>query len=173
MHATKNIKTKTEQQWKTIVKTVVNKKNKVKLIKGSEKLTGDEIHKNTKTKSIYEKLTSDEPYICSAQNEVIHGTTQRTKTMMLACYGMWERVSNFKGTILEIYQTCNTLGNEQRRLKDYSVLENMNCANNPLQINFDDIYSSNLTALDHILGELKKVWEFRYANGHVKRNLCS
>ena len=82
---------------------------------------------------------------------------------------MLECGSNFKGTMPQMCPTCKTTDNEQHRLNYCSVFSNVNRSNDPVKSCFNDIYSNDFDVLRHILDDVEKVWEFRYANGRMKR----
>ena len=64
---------------------------------------------------------------------------------------------------------CNVTDNEYHRLNECTRQGYLNQANNPVKIVFNDIYSSNADVLNKIIKEIDNVWEFRYANGRMKR----
>ena len=45
-----------------------------------------------------------------------------------------------------------------------------NLANVTKKRDFRDVYSNDTATLDSIISELENVWEFRFANGRMKRN---
>ena len=142
------------------------------MTKNCVKDTDAGIQVNTKIRTIHQKLTTDTIYKRCPPKEVIHGTKQRTKTIILARHGMLECGSNFKETMPQMCKSCNVIDNENHRLNECSVFENVNYANNPLKSNFENILSDNNNDdLDLIIADIEKIWEFRYANGHVKRLL--
>ena len=126
---------------------------------------------NTKTQSIHRKLTTDTTYERVPQKEVIQGTKQRTKTIILARHGMLECGSNFKGTMSQMCRTCNTLDKESHRLNECSIFDNINFAKHALKKNFDNVHSDDNDVLDSIICDIEKIWELRYANGCMRKTL--
>ena len=98
--------------------------------------------------------------------EMISGSKNRTKTLILARHGMLECGKNFRGTMPEVCRHCNMTDNENHRLNDCINRMSINHAD---ICNFHDIYSNDDVVLTQIIKNLESVWEFRYANGKMKR----
>ena len=79
---------------------------------------------------------------------------------------MWD---NFKGSLSEICRHCNLLDDEDHRLNVCTYISRQYCSDNVENYEFTDIYSNNLTTLDTIMNRLNQLWEFRYANGRMKK----
>ena len=82
---------------------------------------------------------------------------------------MLECGTNFKGTMVDKCRDCNVTDNEYHRLNECTKWVHLNRANNPVKVVFDNIYSSNDDVLNVNIDEINNVWEFRYANGRMKR----
>ena len=133
--------------------------------------TNGETKINTKTKRIHQQLTTTVSYERLPQKEIISGTRQRTKTLILSRYGMLECGVNFKGTMSQMCRSCGTLDNETHRLNDCSIYTEKNHAGDLIKSNFDHIYSDDNDLLFSIVNDINKIWEFRRANGCMKRNV--
>ena len=160
---------KTKRQWREeIRKAVNNNRNKQKLIESCTTVTPTGTKINTKTREIHTKLTT-EPYNRQPPNEILNGNKLITKTIILARHGMLECGNNFKGTISLNCSSCNAIDDENHRLNECSRWSDINNANLSLKCDFRGIYSTNGTELSNVISNLEKVWEFRYANGRMKK----
>ena len=79
---------------------------------------------------------------------------------------MLECGTNFKGTLPELCRQCSIIDNENHRLNECRSRPNVI---NAVKTNFQNIYSNNDVTLNEIIKNLESVWEFRYANGKMKR----
>ena len=163
------IKSMTKNEWRKNVNDATEKFNMEKLLKSCISPTphGDKI--KTKTKHVHQQLTSTNTKERRPSKGVISGSKQRAKTLILSRYHMLECGSNFKGTMSQTCPTCKTTDNEQHRLKECSVYNDLNHLNNVTNCTFEDVYSDETEILNPILTHIEKVWEFRYANGRMKK----
>ena len=99
------------------VKEAVDKQNKKILVEKCTTVTkeGSKIH--SKSKTVHAKLISSD-YKRQPLKELIQGTRQRTKTLILARHGMLECGTNRKGTIPEKCRNCDVVDDESHRLND-------------------------------------------------------
>ena len=162
------IQKKSKGEWKNIVSEAVDKYNKNKLINHCTSTANNTVKVNTKTKTIYNELQS--PNYKRQPNHVIaNGNRQKAKTLILARHGMLECGANFKGTIPEICRQCSRRDDENHRLNDCSILYETNWAKSDQKIDFNDIHSNDDSTVTDIVERLECIWEFRYANGRMKR----
>ena len=82
---------------------------------------------------------------------------------------MLECGKNFKGTMPDICIRCKTNDDEDHRLNECINFEATNWANLDGKVPFQDIYSNDENVLSEIIEKLNCTWEFRYANGKMKR----
>ena len=162
------IKTKTKPQWKDEVTRAVNKFNGKKLLEScsSQTPTGTKI--NSKTNYIHEKLLSTQ-YIRKPLEELTKRNKQQAKTIILSRNRMLTCGRNYKGTMNQICQDCNMMDDENHRLNECAVWEDVNFIKNSIKPNFDDIFSENDDILNEIIEKIENVWELKYANGRMKR----
>ena len=116
------IKSMTKNEWKKNVNEAVEKFNMKKLLKNctSPSPHGEKI--NTKTKHIHQQLNSTTTTKeRRAPKEVISGSKQRAKTIILSRYGMLECGTNFKGTMSQTCHTYKNTDNEHHRLNECSM----------------------------------------------------
>ena len=92
-----------------------------------------------------------------------------TRTVIIARYGLLECGGNFKGAMTEMCNQCCTIDDENHRLNDCSILYETNWANSDQKIDFNDIHSNDDSTVTYIVERLECIWEFRYANGRMKR----
>ena len=164
------IRSMTKNQWKTNVKGAVEKINKDKLLKSCTTVTTNETKICTKTKHIHQQLSNTPTtFERGPLKEVVCGSRLRAKTIIIARHGMLECGSNFKGTMPQTCQTCSVLDNENHRLNECRIFSVHNYANSPTKCNFTDVYADNDVILKKILTDIEKIWDFRFANGKVRK----
>ena len=61
--------------------------------------------------------------------------------------------------------------NEYHRLNECTKWKDLNQADSPEKFVFENIYSNDADILKLIIGAIENVWEFRYANGRMKKSL--
>ena len=142
--------------------------NKKRLIKECEIETPDGMKVKTKTKNIHKQLTTTTPYVRIPVKEVTGGNKQRTKTLIIARHSMLQCGTNYKGTGSEICRHCDKL-DEDHRLNECSYTSQIYDIGVVDKCNFLDIYSEDVSTLDNIVKRLEQIWEFRYANGLMKK----
>ena len=163
------IETQTKNQWKKTVEEAVNKMNRKKIIKNCTTESNDGTKINTKTKFTHQQLTNSTSHERQPVMEVLSGNKQRAKTLVLARHVMLECGNNYKGTMPQICRSCGIIDNESHRLNDCSLYKDNNRAHDPAKSNFEHIFSDDTETLNNIINELERVWEFRYANGRMKK----
>ena len=95
-------------------------------------------------------------------------TKHETKTIMIARYGMLECGQNFKGTLKENCDQCDTIDNEDHRLNHCIKLREMNFHDADDKVKFDDIYSNDAYVLKNVILAIEKVWNTRNAHGTMR-----
>ena len=146
----------------------VDKRNQKKLVEKCTTVTKDEIKIHTKSKTIHAKLMSPD-YKRQPVKELIQGTRQRTKTLILARHGILECGTNRKGTIPEKCRNCDVVDDESHRMNVCKTFSHINLTNSLEKCTFSNVYSEDESTLDGIIENLEQVWEFRYGNGRMKR----
>ena len=157
------IKSKTRNEWRASVNKAVNERNKQRLIENCTTATATGTKINTKTKEIHGRLITEQ-YNRQPLNELYHGNKQRTKTIILARHRMLECGKNFRGTMSEICRSCNVTDDENHRLNECTRW----IVGNQPELNFNDIYSTEIEVIDNLIQHLNNLWEFKYANGRMK-----
>ena len=69
----------------------------------------------------------------------------------------------------ELCHECKALDDEDHRLNECRVFKDMNLANQSTRANFNDVYSDENDKLNSILAHIENLWEFRYANGRIRK----
>ena len=141
----------------------VNRRNLESLIDQCTHETPTESKINSKTRYIYDILTTSD-YARNPLRELCHQSKETTRTIIVARNGMLECGKNFKGTMKEMCSKCEVIDDENHRLNECK-----NVDRTPNRTNFDDIFSDNEKVLGSIINEIQNVWELRYANGRMKR----
>lgn len=163
------IKNKTKAEWKRNVSEAVDEMNKNRLIQECVIESSEDTKVKTKTKNIHKQLTTTTSYKRIPLKEVIEGNKQRTKTLIIARHGMLQCGTNFKGTMPEICRHCDKQDDEDHRLNDCPFTNQQYDISDVEKCNFLDIHSENKNTLDNIVNRLGQIWEFRYANGRMKK----
>ena len=160
----------TKNQWKTKVNEAVEKVNTNKLLSACVTNTPDGVKIGTKTCHIYQQLSSvAKVYQRNPRKEVIVGSRERVKAIIISRSRMLDCGTNYKGTIPQSCRTCGSLDNEDHRLNECLMYKEHNFANSLEKCKFDDVYSDDNVILDPILNHIEKLWEFRFANGRMKK----
>ena len=130
------IKQKTKIQWKNEVTAAVEVHHWKKLKESCITPTPTGDHINTKTKSIYNRIQT--AYTRKPLPELIRQNKQRTRTIILARYGMLECGTNFKGTIPENCRLCSVRDDENHRLNECKRWQERNRSLNPVKCDFNE-----------------------------------
>ena len=166
----KKISEMTKNQWKIKVNEAIEKANMKKLMNACTKNTPDGVVICTKTKYIHQTLSNTTiVYQRNPQKEIVMGNKERAKSIIISRNRMLDCGTNYKGTMSQACRTCKTLDNEDHRLNDCLVYKENNLVNYLEKCKFDDIYSDNVEILNPILTHIEKLWEFRFANGRMKK----
>ena len=147
----------------------VDEANKNKLIQQCITKTAEGTKINTKTKIIYEELTTSNTYQRGPQNEIKRSNKKTARILILARYGMLECGINFKGTMPVICRHCHVTDDENHRLNHCTQWENLNQAKHQEKLDFQDIHSKNDDTLTPILTHIERVWELKFANGRMRK----
>ena len=71
------------------------------------------------------------------------------------------------GQIIKV--PCEKKDDENHRLNDCILYKGINRANKFTKSCFERVFSDDNITLDAIINDLNEVWEFRYANGRMKK----
>ena len=82
---------------------------------------------------------------------------------------MLECGNNLKETMPEMCKTCNVLDDEDHRLNECRVYNDMNLVNKSTKANFGDVFSDENDKLNSILDHIENLCEFLYANGRIRK----
>ena len=151
------------------MENAVENVNKEKLLKNCTKTTSNGTDVKTKTRHVHQQI-SGPSYKRQPTNVILQGTKLKARTLILARHGMLECGTNYKGTMSETCRTCGVIDNENHRLNDCSVYNDTNLASHLQCIDFHDIYAEEDDILNPVLTHIENVWEFKYANGRMKRS---
>ena len=162
------IRQKTKMQWKNEVTAAVEEHHRKKLKENCVSHTPTGEHINTKTKDVFKRVETT--YSREALPELIRQNKQRTRTIILARYGMLECGANFKGTIPEMCRSCNIKDDENHRMNDCCAWQERNKFLNPIKCDFNDIYSDSCDRLKNICDEIENIWELKYSKGRMRVN---
>ena len=102
-------------------------------------------------------------------NEIVSGSKEMIKTLILSCHGMLECGIDYKGTMTQICRSCEVTDDENHRLNECINFSETNRANDPLKSNFEHVYSINDNTLKAIMNVIQNVWELRYTNSRMKK----
>ena len=158
------IKSITFPEWTNFVKTAIEKKNIERLRTECHKPVNGVQTPKTKTASIIPKI-DDEKYIRQPETSLIKTTKKETKTTMMARYGLLECGINYKGTHNEICDQCNCVDDENHRLNFCIKYETVNLYNNPVKVDYDDVYSDDIEKVRKVNAHIEKIWNTCTAQG--------
>ena len=102
-------------EWKRRVKTSIESKNLERLINACYKKEGDNQIIKTKTASIIPIITNSD-YKRQPQNNILMTSKTETRTIIMARYGVLECGKNYKGTMRETCDSCNSIDDENHRI---------------------------------------------------------
>ena len=162
------IKTITARHWERLVKEKIEKQNTQRLINECYKNVGGIKTKKTKTASILDLISNDQ-YTRQPSHELLSCTKQETKTIMISRYRMLECGVNFKGTLREKCNTCNTLDDENHRLNECKKYREINFHDSNDKVPFETIYSRNIGDLKKITKRIECVWNTKTAHGTMTK----
>ena len=162
------IKQKTKIQWKNEVTAAVETHHWKKLKESCTSITAAGEHINTKTKHIYDQIQTS--YTRKPLPELIRLNKQRTRTIILARFGMLECGANFKGTLPENCRSCNVRDDENHRLNECKTWQERNRSLNPIKCDFQDVFSDSPDKLETICTEIENLWELKYSKGRMRIN---
>ena len=118
----------------------------------------------TKTAKILE-ATRKTTYQRGANNILFKCTKQETKTVMIARFGMLECGKNFKGSLSEPCTTCYSIDDEDHRLNHCVKYRAINFCDSDEKVDFQKIYTEDVSELRELLGKLSKVWNTYNSGG--------
>ena len=156
----------TPTRWENTVKNAIERKNLERLKSDLYKRENGVETLKTKTKSILDKITKPQ-YTRKPEEELLYATKNETKTIIIARYGMLECGLNFKGKMDSNCPTCNVIDDESHRLNDcpkWNQNENQDLRE---QIDFNEIYSSEIEIIRPLLSKITTMWNTKCANGSM------
>ena len=84
---------------------------------------------------------------------------------MIARYKMLDCGINFKGSRSILCPTCKKTDNEDHRLNYCTRYRTTNNCDYDEKVNFDDVYSSDISVLKNVIRKIENVWNTRVAHG--------
>ena len=160
------IRTKTTNEWKNIVRTAIETHNKSRLLEDCHKQKDGIKSIKTKTAHIVEKL-KDPAYMRQPQSELKHLSKQETKTLIIARFGMLECGRNYRGTMSIMCDDCCCIDDEEHRLNICPKYGYVNYINNNDAVRFDTIFSDKIDDLKLIIPRIANVWNVKSGHGSI------
>ena len=160
------IKDTTIGEWRRKVKKGIEKANKERLYHDLYKHDKGTSTLKTKTASISQHI-SDQNYSRKPLPEILGCNKLETKTLIIARYGMLECGKNFKGSIKENCEECNTLDNEDHRMNYCRKYSDINFSDTDVKVDFSRIYSRDLNDIREIIPKISQVWNIKNAHGSM------
>ena len=158
------IQNKRPNEWKQLVNLKVEIKHKSRLIDDCYKIVEGQKVRKTKTEHIVNQLESQQ-YTRTPSPELQNLTKQETKTIMISRFRMLECGINFKNSFSTTCSTCKKRDDEVHRMNHCKRFRETNYYDDAIKPNFDDVYSSDVTVLRHIIAAIERVWNTRNAHG--------
>ena len=162
------IRSTTRRQWKNIVNAKIEKKNRNRLLNDCHKTENNIKMRKTKTARIVDAL-EERTYVREPVPEILLCDKQETKTILIARFGMLECGKNFKNSMTEQCKDCNVVDDENHRLNNCVTYRNLNLYDIHPKVNFIDIFSSDITVLRAVIGQIEKVWNVKTAHGSMNK----
>ena len=162
------IKTATRRQWKRAVDEKIEIKNRNQLLSDCHKTVGNLQTRKTKTAHIVDNL-DETTYTREPSPLLRFCNRQETKTLIIARFGMLECGKNFKGSMSEICAKCNVLDDENHRLNHCSNYKNVNLLDTCDNVNFRDIFSTDINTVKNVIKLIEKVWNVTNAHGSMNK----
>ena len=144
----------------------IERKNKARLFEECHKMADGKKIRKTKTAHIVDPLSAD-TYSRMPIPELQHMTKQETKTLIIARYKMLDCGVNFKNSMSTICSTCKKTDDENHRLNHCTRYRDTNFCDDEEKVNFDDVYSTDISVLKKIIDKIEKVWNTRNAHGTI------
>ena len=162
------IRSTTRRQWKNIVNAKIEKKNRNRLLNDCHKTENNIKMRKTKTARIVDAL-EERTYVREPVPEILLCDKQETKTILIARFGMLECGKNFKNSMTEKCKDCNVVDDENHRLNNCVTFRNLNLYDIHPKVDFFDIFSSDMTVLRTVIGQIEKVWNVKTAHGSMNK----
>ena len=159
-----DIKSYSINAWKKRVHESIEIKNKSRLQEECYKKTEGIKTKKSKTAHIVDDIESDK-YSRSPKTELLQCSRQETKTLLIARFGMLECGKNFKGTMSLDCKTCKKIDDENHRLNHCKKIREINLYDSAHKVDFQDVYSNNLTTIKTIISHIDRLWNTRNSHG--------
>ena len=86
----------------------------------------------------------------------------------MARYGLLECGKNFKGTLNEVCDECAVLDDEDHRLNSCKKWRSLNLYDYSEKVEFNDVYSDNITTVRFVTAHVEKVWNTHTAHGKMR-----
>ena len=158
------IKTYTIKQWKKLVSLKAEIKNKQRLLQECHKKINGVTYRKSKTAHLVDKINNTD-YTRQTCPELQSLNKHETKTIMLARFRMLECGRNFKGSMKETCNTCNTEDDENHRFNHCKKYRSTNFYGSTNQVPFETVFSDDVITLKKVIPLICQVWNTRNANG--------
>ena len=160
------IKSMTRRQWMRKVDSMIEVKNRTRLINDCHKTDNNQQIRKTKTAHIVNAIEG-ETYTRRPAPELFYFNKKETKTLIIARFGMLECGKNFKGTMKEHCSTCDEVDDENHRLNYCPRFRNVNLLDSQQRTEFTDIFSTDANIVRATIKQIEKVWNVTNAHGNM------
>ena len=161
-----SIKQMPKNEWRRKVRETTEKENTTLLIQQCHKTKDGKSTPKKKTATIIEHATKKE-YQRGLRNELQQCTKRKSRTIIIARYGMLECGRNYKGTMNETCNVCKVYDDENHRMNFCTKFKDVNLCESDSKADFDMIYANDINTLDEIIPIIEKVWNVKNANGSM------
>ena len=152
--------------WKKRIDIALDTKHKERLLEMCYKNENGVQTPKTKTAHLIEKLNKND-YKRQPEREIMKMTKLEAKTVITARYGMLECGKNQKGTLSLKCITCDIIDDENHRLNDCPKWQHKNIQSSDKheQIDFNKIFSNDISILREIIPFIQNLWNVKSAHG--------
>ena len=161
------IRSMTRRQWTKLVNDKVEVKNTQRLLSECHKVVdGVEVPKS-KTAHIIDELKKD-TYRRKTQEEIMRGTKNEAKMLIIARFHMLECGRNFKGSMHEKCRTCDVTDDENHRINYCAKFSQVNNCNKQEKADYNDIFSHDALTIRNIASVIDRIWNVKTAHGTMR-----
>ena len=154
--------------WKREVEKAAENQNKNKLMEECQARSRGTSRVKTKTKSIVEKLQSDN-YKRVPLPLIRNLTSMQTRALIMGRYGMLDCKNNYAMKYgSKMCLDCDTVDDETHRINDCTKYRGVDGSEGREGINFEMIYSDSMCEAITVINTILSVWDLEHGKNTIK-----
>ena len=155
------LKRKTDNEWKSTVKTAIEKRNRERLLDECKTFRHGCVHEKTKTKSIIKEIERSD-YCRTRLTTILSMTRLKARAIVMARYGMLDCSSNFGNKYgTKQCKECRVIDDEAHRMNNCKTWRIVNRYESVIKIDFNAVFSNDKTELESIADEILSIWDLK------------